>query len=193
MQKDRYTCYHGTIQRFADNIKNTKEFKIETRNNHWLGNGVYFFVNNRYEAEWWSEQAKKKFIRENKPDKTKVKRQVIRLQVKIDPEKLLDLDVVSETNDLYDFICELEKENININIFERNKSQHDKEIARCLIIDLYAKCKEYKAACYTFESKVKLDERFNDFWHNIGLKKHVKQLCVFDQSIIDFNTYKEIM
>ena len=95
MQKDRYTCYHGTIQKFADNIKNTKKFKIENRNNHWLGNGVYFFVNNFFEAEWWSKQAKKKFIRENEPDEPKVKRQVIRLQVNINPKRLLDLDVVS--------------------------------------------------------------------------------------------------
>lgn len=191
MQKDRYTCYHGTIQKFADNIKDTKEFKIEKRNNHWLGNGVYFFVDNFFEAEWWSEQAKKKFIRENKLDNQKVKQQVIQLQVNIDPERLLDLDVVSEFEDLNDFICELGKENFYI--VGSNKSQHDKEIERCSIIDLYAEYKKYKAACYTFESKAKLSKKSNNLMISIGLEKHAKQLCVFDQSIIDFNTYKEMI
>lgn len=191
MQKDRYTCYHGTIQKFADNIKNTKKFKIENRNNHWLGNGVYFFVNNFFEAEWWSKQAEKKFIRENEPDEPKVKRQVIRLQVNINPKRLLDLDVVSEFDDLNYFILELGKENIHI--FDPNKNHHDKEIERCSIIDLYVKYKEYKAACYTFESKAELNKRSNNLMISIGLKKHAKQLCVFDQSIIDFDTYKEMI
>lgn len=188
MQKDRYTCYHGTIQKFADNIKNTKKFKIEIRNNHWLGNGVYFFVDNFSEAEWWSKQAKKKFIRENKLDEQKVKQQVIQLQINIDPERLLDLDVVSEIDALNNFMRELRKEDLYI--FGPNKN---KEIERCAIIDLYAEYKEYKAACYTFESKAKLSKKSNNFMISIGLEKHAKQLCVFDQSIIDFNTYKEMI
>lgn len=55
--------FHGTISHFADLILLDKEYKFDNRDDHWLGNGDYFFENDKDEATWWAKNTKINIIK----------------------------------------------------------------------------------------------------------------------------------
>lgn len=46
------TLYHGTDNKAADKILETKTFNKSKGDNHWLGDGVYFYKEKRYAFRW---------------------------------------------------------------------------------------------------------------------------------------------
>lgn len=59
MANCQFICYHGTDKNIADNIIKDK-FIVKTNDEHWLGNGVYFYEDKSL-AEWWTNRPTHKF------------------------------------------------------------------------------------------------------------------------------------
>lgn len=53
-RKITFGCFHGTSEKKALSIMMDQQFRVRNRSNHWLGNGVYFFVDDEKQAEWWA-------------------------------------------------------------------------------------------------------------------------------------------
>lgn len=59
MEEWHGTGYHGTDCVSAESICEDQCFSISRGNTHWLGDGVYFFVD-IHDATWWGQSSKKK-------------------------------------------------------------------------------------------------------------------------------------
>ena len=59
MGKKSIYCYHGTDYTLGQIICG-EEFSIKKNDEHWLGNGIYFYHDLSL-AEWWTTQPTSKF------------------------------------------------------------------------------------------------------------------------------------
>jgi len=75
----------------ALNILDNREFISQSKINHWLGNGVYFFVNDPDAAEWWGNM------------KSPNSGAVMCTEIEIDESEILDLDTLTGANILNEF------------------------------------------------------------------------------------------
>lgn len=164
----RYQCYHGTGEANSTEILSSQVFEFKYRPNHWLGQGVYFFINDYEKAKWWAEN--------NRPNK-KTKPVVLKCEIQLKESELLDLNIERDLKKLDDFATEffesLKRENISIKF----NDIHEKN---CKLIDLFLnenKC--YKAIHRTFNST-------NTKTNSAGFQMLSDQLCITDQSIIPF-------
>ena len=166
----KYQCYHGTGESNSIKIRSSKEFKFKYRSNHWLGQGVYFFINDYDKAEWWAKH--------NRPNK-ETNPVVLKCEVELKDSELLDLNTEKDLNRLDDFSIaffeSLKREKITI----RFADIHEKN---CKVIDMFLKeNKGYKAVHRTFNStKTSSNE------NGAGFSLLSDQLCITDQSVIPF-------
>lgn len=172
-------------------IKETDEFQFQKRNDHWLGNGVYFFIDDHLKAKWWARMAVEKFNRKNKNKKSIPC--VLYLEAKTDIDKVIDLNVESGQGLLKEFIKFIEQNGIQINIpNDESLSEAQKEhFSRCALMDLLAESGGYVASCYQFPDKGK-PYGFMDLKQYGIINNKGNQLCVYDQKIIDFSTLQEV-
>lgn len=177
-------CFHGTIKHYADQVIQEKKFTIKRRDDHWLGNGVYFFINDREKAKWWSKEASKRanFNEELKAIAGDTTEKVIYLETTLNNRELLDLDTENGQKRIKDFIDYLLKRKSRITGIVSSGEEHK---ALCKILDLFAKTENVKATSYTFESNRK--ELFKGL-NRYGIVNRGRQLSVYDQTIIDFKT-----
>ncbi len=79
----RLDLYHGTDYEIAKIIQQD-EFKATISDEHWLGNGIYFFMDECL-AKWWTTNPSKKYgTRINNPA-------IVQIATIIEREKVLDL------------------------------------------------------------------------------------------------------
>lgn len=172
----KYQCYHGTGESNSKQIQSSKEFKFKYRSNHWLGQGVYFFINDYDKAEWWAKH--------NRPNK-ETSPVVLKCEVELKNSELLDLnterDLIKLDDFAIDFFESLKREKITIKF----KDIHEKN---CKVIDMFLeKNKGYKAVHRTFDStKKSLKE------NGAGFNLLSDQLCIVDQSVIPFENIELI-
>ncbi|QTJ57234.1 hypothetical protein [Dolosigranulum pigrum] len=126
-----YWLTHGTIKKYADKILEEKEFKIIERDDHWLGNGVYFFIEDIDKAIWWSGEAQKRYKR--KYGDTEDKAVLLVKNFKTQTNELFDLDSEQSRNELNDAIKIINK-NEKYN-FDFEGLTEDKKRAK--IIEIY--------------------------------------------------------
>lgn len=163
-----YQCYHGTGEANSNEILSNRVFEFKYRSNHWLGQGVYFFINDFEKAKWWAES--------NRPDEH-TSPVVLKCKVKLQKYELLDLNTETDLKKLddftYTFFKSLKKENITLKL----NDIHEKN---CKIIDMFLHINsEYKAIHRTFIST-------NTRPNRAGFQMISDQLCITDQSIIPF-------
>lgn len=164
-----YQCYHGTGENNSTEILTSKRFKFKNRSNHWLGQGVYFFINDCEKAKWWAEN--------NRPNKETIP-VILKCEIQLDESELLDLNTERDSGKLNDFAKEffesLKKEKITIKF----KDIHEKN---CKLIDMFLQENtEYKAIHRTFNST-------NTKQNIAGFGMVSDQLCITDQSVIPFD------
>ena len=178
--------YHGTTKENCNKIKASKGFKCKHRPDHWLGDGIYFFVNDYNAANWWAGCACK---RNNSNRKS-----VLKFNLKMKMLNLLDLDSNEDGFKFNQFISDLKDNNVNISLNNEDKNyikQHPNRIQlvyRSKYIKLYCEeMSEVKAVKYTFSFKNK--SRY--YLNLIGLRNHETQLNIVDRSLINFNSMVE--
>lgn len=144
-------AFHGTGLSNYENIVKTKSFSFKRRDDHWLGNGVYFFVDDFERAKRWAEG--------NRPDKNTAP-VVIETKFEFKQGELLDLDKSDGLKKLNDFArnfkTELQRKRVLINNTDEHKFH-------CKLLDAFVyRNKKYKAVCRTM--KFIRQSRNRSFW-----------------------------
>lgn len=187
--------FHGTISHFADLILLDKEYKFDNRDDHWLGNGVYFFENDKDEATWWAKNTKNKYYKNY--GRKKLKKSVLINEIKVDRDKLYDDSTTTDQNFLEKFIDE-NKDIVNRLSKKFNDTSLDEEkISKTIrgnIIFAFCTINDYQVAKCAFPKPKIVSESkyFNRI--NLGFTNVSTQICVYDNSTIDFSTViKEVL
>lgn len=173
---DYNECYHGTSYDNYLSIKESKQFNFKSRKNHWLGQGVYFYVEDKDKAIWFVKASRSPYLRGK--DKC-----VIQAKISIEANDLLNLDTENGRNSLSDFAKALRQEGVKVT----DKFKVNAEL-RCLLIDTYNKYNDIKAVKYTFaDDKI----TYQDLNVNVGSYDRIRntgiQINVVNQSIINFD------
>ena len=182
----RYNCFHGTTRAVANIVKDTSKFQYNFRNDHWLGNGIYFFIEDYDKAKWWAKTLARR--------ERKSKASVISLVATIQRNKILDLDAEKERKDFYQFVLDFIAANPVIEGLDLTytSSPSDENIdmneakLRCFMLDLIQKINNYDACKYTF-----VDDKLTYSLPNVNsslIRNNGVQLCIYNQSVIDFST-----
>lgn len=165
-------CYHGTDEASSQSILSSKEFIVKRRQDHWLGNGVYFFIDDFKKAEWWANQITKK------NGKLPV---VLYLNLDVDDTELLNLNIESDLDTLNNFSKELFKDLKKYNVFIKFKDEHE---LNCFVLDrFFEKYPNYKVVRRTFNST-------NKKVGESGFGMLSDQICIMNQEIIPFSKIK---
>lgn len=176
-----FCLHHGTIKVYADSIVSSKKFCFKTRENHWLGNGVYFFVDDYEQAKLWAELCKKKYLRKKgqTPPIENTNKVVFELNYRVDKADYLNLDSRTDRIKLDKFIEELKALGTEINSDDEHK-------AMCTILDIYVEYYDIKATKYTFTNNSKSQKL-----SFLGIENHGEQFCIYDVDSIDFSNVKK--
>lgn len=165
-------CFHGTKLENAKSIFSEQEFRFRPRPNHWLGNGVYFFVDDEYQAKWWASKDGHRGT--NLPA-------VLYFPLTISRNELLNLNSIRDLEVLDRYANDLLSITNHVLFKFENGDEHT---FNCFLLDsFFMMQRQYKAVRRTFLSTKKA----------IGLSRFAQlsdQLCVFDQSIIPFSRIK---
>lgn len=154
--------YHGTASNDIDNLIDniTKNgFIYEYRDNHWLGQGIYFFG----EYEWAKQWARQPSNR----DKDKC---IFEVEIFCDDENFLDLDLVSTNKKIAKQLEYINKELKNDLKKHKFKDDHYK---RCYYLDILKERYDYKIIKQTFPLVNK-----NKITQSIGIYISQIQFCV---------------
>lgn len=177
-----FNLYHGTTKRSKEKIFSEKIFLYKSRPDHWLGDGVYFFVDDVEKALWWSQQAVQRF------NQSSENRRVLFVEnYKIKRKKLLDLDTENDRKLFLQFFSE------NKHLFEVNLESTTKEKrmieARSKMISLFVDYHRYYAVKYTF-TKENI-EQYAAF-DSLGISNNEVQFCIVNTDTIDFDAVHDI-
>lgn len=177
-----FKLHHGTIKKFSDRIIEEEKFVFEKRKNHWLGNGVYFFVDDFDQAALWAEFCRRKVSRKNAKTEVNLEelsRYVLEIDYDVEKSKYLNLDSKTDRIKLDNFIKDLKKKKVRIDALDNHE-------ALCVIMDLYVAYFMIHATKYTFTSS-KPDNNLS----LVGLDNHGEQFCIYDSCTIDFSKVKQ--
>lgn len=172
-------CYHGTSYDNYKSIKNDRQFKSKNRKNHWLGQGVYFFIEDREKAIW--------FVNASKSPALKGKRKcVIKISVEIEKDKFLNLDTEHGRNSLEEFARALKREGVLLHLgSDRDPSSSE---LRCFLIDMYNGYYDIQAVKYTFtDDKISYENINTNAKSYDRIQNNGIQLNIVDQTIINFD------
>lgn len=170
--------YHGTASNNLEELINeivTNGFVYKYRDNHWLGQGIYFF--DKYE---WAERWAKQPINFNK-DKC-----VFSARIFCRDNEFLDLDSVKVQYKVSEYI-----KKINDEIYLKSNEiffNDDINKRRCFYLDIIKKEYNYKILKHSF-----VIDNNNDITRDIGLNVVQIQYCVSDNTcIFDASVLKKI-
>lgn len=168
--------YHGTDVKNAESIF-SENFIYKRNKKHWLGNGIYFYLDISL-ARWWTTNPTKRFG-------TKIEKGVIiKAKISIDRQSLIDLRNISDYNF---FVHTYYKEYIPIlNNGTFNISSQEYERLRCSYCDFLKKRYQYKAIIgnFSFVTRSYLPRQYKDFFTKMKLPYIETQLCLFDINCI---------
>lgn len=173
-QSKTITAYHGTDEKYLRDIMNNG-FIVKHNPKHWLGNGIYFFLD--YDiAKWWSHSPTNLFGTGEKNKKPVV----IKVKVCSNPEKVLDtriFDDYKELLDLYkEFFNELTKGTISDSI--------GKEKLQCMFFDWVHSNYEIEIFIAGFDKTKTNSRNSNSLKYNFKIPYIEYQMCVFDNRLI---------
>ncbi|MCM1297387.1 MAG: hypothetical protein NC311_17760 [Muribaculaceae bacterium] len=114
--------FHGTDYNLALQIQDS-EFVVKKSDSHWLGNGIYFYVDEAL-AKWWTTNPTEKFGSSIKDPA------IIRSTISIDNSRILDL----RKRDDYERFIRWEDE-FNRLLIENRNDDLDWHIYRCALFD----------------------------------------------------------
>lgn len=184
MQYERlFHCFHGTTIKAYQEISRTKKFTSNPRYDHWLGNGIYFFLDDEEKAVWWA-----KGIAERKDSPACL----LYIQAKIGNNKVLDLNTERGQRNFHEFLDILHENGIVIPVPEGLKTNEEKRhFFRCQVLDLLAEFGDYQASCCLFPNSSKT-YMFKGLEPYGIMNNKGNQLCVYDQEVLDFNSFQKL-
>lgn len=161
--------YHGTTEANAINILREQHFNPSSKENEWLGSGVYFFAY-KYHADWWTHS--KRYRTEPTC--------ILRATLVYNDNQLLDLDNPKQLKDLNEYVK---------TAVECMNSSHlgvDADISKYNMFQMFNfSCNLYKELCpeigiiiYTFPAARSSKPGISGYTGN------QRQICVSQESII---------
>lgn len=167
--------YHGTDIKLAKKILN-EEFIIKRNDEHWLGNGVYFFGDESL-ARWWTTNPSSKF---SSPIK---KPAILKCKVSVDEQDILDLRCLQD----YAHFCKIYKE-IYLPAILKDGADSEPDISRlrCAYCDFIQEYYQYKMIIGTFykPNQPYLPSEYGKYFTKFNLPYIEVQYSVFDNNII---------
>lgn len=158
--------YHGTSLQCANVIVAEKRFHPSTKSSEWMGDGIYFFENDKQEALNWGKYK----IRSCNP---------VAIECTIRSHKLLDMFVKENQLNIAKLI-----EAIANKYKDENR---EPEILDALVINMVCAETGYDVVRGPFKLKSQIFERLKDFTR--FTRQHV-QLCVRTNNCIDWDSMK---
>lgn len=183
----KFNIFHGSVELAIDSILKEKHFHIEKRNDHWLGNGIYFYIDDISKAFWWATNARVKREKERKSQKKmqlKEEEAIVLFEIVIERNNLIDLDTEQDRAKINEFVRELEGLGTKLTFKEKKNEEQEKKEALCSLIDMYVNYHEnIDAVKYTFKSEKRIYKKLEK---NYGIDNNGVQLSLFNQSLLDF-------
>lgn len=178
MTRNRIEGYHGTTKANAMDILSQNHFRNSTKNNEWLGTGVYFFAYAGH-AKWWCSHARF----------ANCETVILQAILEYRQEQLLDLDDPST----------LEK----VNLFVKTALEHADELGLSLGLVEFSSFPKEKRWNFTCNLVRKLMPEIGmitkTFFPNHSTPEPTRfpcaqrQICVSDHGIImSVSEYKEV-
>lgn len=180
----QYQGYHGSSAENIDNIISSDKFKQMRRNNHWLGQGIYFFEDDK--------QLSYVFAKSDPKYKDKDIAS-IECDIRCNPDNLLNLIKQEDKEYLAELFNEFKTSLLNKrkqrNIFPK-KDDTPREIeekqqkVRSVFFDSLDPDKVKVIRCI-FDKSFKNDNgKFNIIEKQLGINDRHIQLCIREQSVI---------
>lgn len=168
--------YHGTDLSNAKRIVKT-EFIYRYNKKHWLGNGIYFYLDLSL-AEWWTTNPSEKFG-------VKVKdAAIVKTILEIQDNNLLDLRKLSDYTEFTELYFNEYIPLLNSGVFDiaiTNRKQ-----IRCSFCDYLKRQYDLQAIIGNFSllTQPYLPDKYKEFSKNMNLYYIETQLCLFDNNCI---------
>ncbi|OBW55699.1 hypothetical protein [Bacillus cereus] len=174
-------AYHGTEHDLAMGIVSDTAFTAQYREDHWLGQGVYFFREDYKQAETWA------FFKMKAHKKTG-KLAVIEKEIYVDRKNILNLNSREGMQYFKKFREALDQflQEENIEITTNKENPH---MLRCFYCDRLPK--EVKVVEAIFEGDSKLNEL--DQLKDLEVKLKGIQVCVRDLDLINKQPIKIVL
>ncbi|MFD2368521.1 hypothetical protein ACFSO0_00615 [Brevibacillus sp. GCM10020057] len=154
-----YLGYHGTTRESADKILSEQRFPFSVDDEEWLGDGVYFFENDRKQAEYWCTKVRK------------YKAWTV-LESQIEASKVIDL-LDTETREEFQKIAEKLKDR-----YHKRKDQKPRKLINAVVLNAM-----YKIAPYDMVRAAFVIPRGHTVYRTNIEPIHI-QLCVRNHSCI---------
>lgn len=167
--------YHATDSNNVDDIiKN--DFTFRRNKKHWLGNGIYFYLDPSL-AKWWATNPSKVF---GDPIKNS---SIIKCVFKISDERFVNLRKL----DHYNFFIKAYNEYLQELTVKGTAKPNDINVLRCSVCDYIANTYNIQAILGVFNmfKQPYLHPNYMNTYKELKLLYPETQLCVFDQSIIE--------
>ncbi len=166
-----FAAYHGTDSKYYNKIF-ANGFKVKINDEHWLGNGVYFFIECEL-AKWWT-RIKHSSFGHNVSNPI-----IIEVDIKCDTDCIADFRILEKYKWISERYCEFQKELLEIGGRTLTYNQ-----LRCAFFDWLKDEYDVKVVIGGFHKQKDsyLDTTLPDEFH---LPYIEYQVCVFDQSAIN--------
>ncbi|WP_339182601.1 hypothetical protein MHB43_06490 [Paenibacillus sp. FSL H8-0317] len=180
MSDFRILGYHGTFSEVIEYISE-EGFSTVNRNNHWLGQGVYFYDDPKL-AHWFiTKNSESDFRKKGKGTKLAL----ITAEITSQLDLVLDLDSIDGVDKFYSGIYEL-RDHLKTVGFSSDEHRN-----RCFILDLLVSIYGFQVVIKTFEhtdrspSYSSVDtKRFNSEIFKLNVHYKERQICVTSDSCI---------
>lgn len=166
--------FHATNNKNVDSIIN-EEFKIDkTRNDHWLGFGIYLF---KYKIDATSWANGTYYCKDNPA--------IIKVNVEVEKNQYLDFDDTEEKNEFYRYFKEVLKKLSKHGRIITFKNEYQ---AMCFGLNIYKKDKNIDLIKHTFvNDRTRRQAKFLEFKYGYGYNE--VQICITRNEVI---TKKEL-
>ena len=176
------TVYHGTDYDIAELIV-SGGFKYNKNDEHWLGNGIYFYSDLSL-AKWWTKKPSNKFGADIK------KPAIIKCILSIDEDNIMDLSKLED----YLIFSQIYKDEFLPKVYDgdiiipkyKGTGRFDSKKLRCSYCDTIKDQYDLKALVGTFNipHQPYLPKEYGEGFKYFSINYIETQICVFDADVI---------
>ncbi|PRO64558.1 hypothetical protein [Alkalicoccus urumqiensis] len=171
--------FHGTKEDYARSICESKTFTYKNRDNHWLGQGIYFFRDDPEQAMKWALKGLKHGD----------KGVVIRTKISSDFSSFLDLNTQTGIERFQQHVEEVDSvvskiESLQVKATIDGKQNNANHRMRCAVMDLLPPQIKIVQQYFEIENPPKKISE-NEFLRKMNIKPYSVQICVRDKEVID--------
>jgi hypothetical protein len=168
----KFIGYHGTFCPFVDDILNNC-FTYSPREDHWLGQGIYFYNDDCRRAYDWA-----KIKRKNSNKHRKMPAAIIKCYIQVYRDKLLDLNKSEDARKVKKYAQEI----VVSSEFSYKFDPENEKKNRCLLYDIISDMYDIKVISAPFINKEYSTKSCKGIKFNVLFCE--QQICVKNQDVI---------